>query len=96
MGIRSPLYRVEEIVAKPKVCWNRYAMYPRRRVSLSQSSRRIRKKKEETDGSELSFFIISSNDTMKDLYEKGFKKEDVLEALRILPVVSYLFQASCG
>ncbi|WWC94946.1 hypothetical protein V866_001798 [Kwoniella sp. B9012] len=25
------------------------------------------------------------NDTMKDLYEKGFKKEDVLEALRILP-----------
>lgn len=40
----------------------------------------------------LNFFfllIISSNDTMKDLYEKGFKKEDVLEALRILPVVSY-------
>ncbi|KAE8539463.1 hypothetical protein D1P53_004564 [Cryptococcus gattii VGV] len=25
------------------------------------------------------------NDTMKDLYVKGFKKEDVLEALRILP-----------
>lgn len=25
---------------------------------------------------------------MKDLYEKGFKKEDVLEALRILPFVS--------
>ncbi|WWC64507.1 uncharacterized protein I303_107117 [Kwoniella dejecticola CBS 10117] len=25
------------------------------------------------------------NDTMKDLYEKGFKKEDILEALRILP-----------
>ncbi|WRT70163.1 uncharacterized protein IL334_007157 [Kwoniella shivajii] len=25
------------------------------------------------------------NDTMKDLYEKGFKKEDVLGALRILP-----------
>lgn len=36
------------------------------------------------------FLIISSNDTMKDLHEKGFKKEDVLEALRILPVVSYL------
>lgn len=34
------------------------------------------------------FSIISSNDTMKDLYKKGFKKEDVLEALRILPFVS--------
>ncbi|WWC91767.1 uncharacterized protein L201_006714 [Kwoniella dendrophila CBS 6074] len=25
------------------------------------------------------------NDTMRDLYEQGFKKEDILEALRILP-----------
>lgn len=86
MGIRSPLYRVEEIVAKPKVCRNRYAMYPRRRVSLTHGSGDTQKKGK-TDGSEL-LSIISSNDTMKDLYEKGFKKEDVLEALRILPFVS--------
>ncbi|WVQ84656.1 hypothetical protein IAT38_006811 [Cryptococcus sp. DSM 104549] len=26
------------------------------------------------------------NDTMKDVYEKGFKKEDILEALRVLPL----------
>lgn len=86
MGIRSPLYRVEEIVAKPKVCWNWYAMYPRRRVSLTHGSRGIQKRG--IDGSEPFFSIISSNDTMKDLYKKGFKKEDVLEALRILPFVS--------
>lgn len=29
----------------------------------------------------------SSNDTMKDLYEAGYTKDQVLDALRILPFV---------
>ncbi|KAK8853277.1 hypothetical protein IAR55_003981 [Kwoniella newhampshirensis] len=52
---------------------------------LSTELRRLLQTRKAGDGTGMQCTPDVVNDTMKDLYERGFKREQILEALRILP-----------